>query len=198
MSSVHFRTSDIDLQLSGSEAFVTRQLLLLARGARGLGRVEARALEAPAAAPDAARRALPPAEAEPNPAPVPEVAAPALPAALPEAATARLVPPAPPQAVPPAQRDELASLYAHYPTAERDPQADAALLFAYYLQRREGLSSLRVGDLLRCCIRVGVDSRNFHRSIGTLTRRGLLQEVRRGESYRISEQGITTVEEKLA
>ncbi|MGQ0614506.1 MAG: hypothetical protein ACT4PV_12295 [Planctomycetaceae bacterium] len=198
MSSVHFRTSDIDLQLSGSEAFVTRQLLRFARGARGLDRVEASALAAPAAVPACA--APPPMPQTPAPAAVPEVAVPPAPAAAPERA-ALPTPPAPPPAspgAPGAPRDELVSLYANYPAADRDPQADAALLFAYYLQRREGLSSLRVGDLLRCCIRVGVDSRNFHRSIGTLTRRGLLQEVRRGESYRISEQGITAVEEKLA
>jgi len=186
MSSVHFRSSDVDLRVSGSEEFVVRQLLRLSKH---MGRVDAAALHA-AAAQGA------PATPEAPPAPPPAVAEPA--PAADRAPAPEEAPPAPPPASAGGARDELAELYASYPAADRDPQADAALLFAYYLQRREGLSSLRVGDLLRCCIRVGVDSRNFHRTIGALTRRGLLQEVRRGESYRISDQGVAAVEERLA
>ncbi|MGH7163390.1 MAG: hypothetical protein ACREID_07885, partial [Planctomycetota bacterium] len=97
----------------------------------------------------------------------------------------------------PSPADDLARFYRSFTPADRDVQADAALLFAYYLHRKEGFSALRLNDLLRCCIRAGVDSRNFHRALGVLTRRGHLEEVRRGDSYRLSNQGIAAVEERM-
>jgi hypothetical protein len=94
--------------------------------------------------------------------------------------------------------DTLVSFFESVPAIDRDRQAHAALVFAYHLQREEGLSEVRIGDLLKCCIRVGVDSRNFHRAIGVLTRRSLLAEVRRGSSYRITDQGMAAIEERLS
>ena len=76
-------------------------------------------------------------------------------------------------------------------------QADAALLFAYFLQVQEGAGSLELGDLIRCCIRTGVDTRNFNRTLGALTRRGLLEPVRSGRGYRLSEHGVAAVEQRL-
>lgn len=177
MGSARFRTSEIDLELRGSESFVLRQLLALAPG---LGRVDPAALtESPPRAP-----------APPPPSEVAQAAPP------PPAAPFEPAPAEPPVAAEgdAASEDGLLRFYRSFPAPRREEQAEAALLFAYYLQREEGLSALRLGDLLRCCMRAGVDSRNFHRSIGVLTRRGLIEEVRRGETYRISEQGVATVE----
>jgi hypothetical protein len=178
MASARFRTSEIDLELRGSEAFVLRQLLLLAPG---LGRVDPAAL-AEVGSPQPPAPPPPSAEAE----------APSQPAASPTPVQAE----APPVAAHSngAHEDRLLRFYRSFPSARREDQAEATLLFAYFLQREEGLPALRLNDLLRCCIRAGVDSRNFHRSLGLLTRRGLIEEVRRGETYRISEQGVATVE----
>jgi len=185
MTYVRIRTSEFELALRGAESFVLRQLLLLAPG---LGPVDLRAIEAtPAQTPPPPAEPVAAAPAAPEPPPI--VSAEAVPAA----------PGASPPAVgPDAERDELVRFFRSFPTIRRDEQSEAALLFAYYLQRQEGLSSLKLGDLLRCCMRVGVDSRNFHRSLGVLTRRGLIEEVRRGEAYRISEQGVAAVEEMRA
>ncbi|MGH7163398.1 MAG: hypothetical protein ACREID_07925, partial [Planctomycetota bacterium] len=60
MTTVHFRTPDIELQIRGSEPFVVRQLLLLSPT---LGRVDAEALKSAGAEPR--REALPPAPAPP-------------------------------------------------------------------------------------------------------------------------------------
>lgn len=173
MSVVRFRAGDIDLELHGSESFVARQLLLLSPF---LGRVDTEAL-----------RDLPPA-----PKPVVEktngvTIAPVVEAAPPE-------PEAEPEATP---KDQLLEFYRSIAPTGRDRQADAALLFAYYLQRKEGVSALALGDLIRCCIRAGVDTRNFNRALGVLTRRGFLETVRPGHAYRISDQGAAAVEGRM-
>ncbi|MHC4133466.1 MAG: hypothetical protein ACYS0K_00640 [Planctomycetota bacterium] len=93
--------------------------------------------------------------------------------------------------------DEVTTFYRSFEQSGPDRQADAALLFAYYLQRKEGLRSLRLSDLIRCCIRAGVDTRNFNRTVGTLTRRGFLETVRHGHAYRLSEQGAAVVENRM-
>jgi len=100
-----------------------------------------------------------------------------------------------PEAAKPA--DEVTTFYQSFEPSGSDRQADAALLFAYYLQRKEGLRSLGLGDLIRCCIRAGVDTRNFNRTVGTLTRRGFLETVRHGHAYRLSEQGVAAVENRM-
>jgi hypothetical protein len=222
MTSVHFRTADLDLHLRGSESFVLRQLNLLAPGLGAVDRDALGALPPPAArAPLSAKtEAAPPgaagattADFDAAPAtvdagarmavaePVPSLAAVAAMApATTAAAPSPQAPSASPRAkdAPEAPVDELQRWFRTLPAGDKDPQVDAALLFAYFLQRREGKTAVGIGDLLRCCVRAGVDSRNFHRSLGVLSRRGLLEEVRHGSLYRISEQGIEAVEERLS
>ncbi len=206
MSRVRFRAGDIDLELSGSEPFVLRQLKSLATF---LGRVDPGALgeaEVPVAplaeafAQESAAVVEPASLAEPAPAP----AATAGLAAMAEPAHAGAPPngrPAPAHARPvhggTGAPDDLLRFYRGFEPQDLDRQSDAALLFAYYLQRREGLSSLQIGDLIRCCIRVGVDTRNFNRTLGTLTRRGFLETARQGHGYRLSDQGVAAVESRM-
>ena len=181
MSFVRFHAGEIDLELSGSESFIVRQLLLLAPF---IGDVDTEALSD-------------------HDFTAPRPVAPVQP---PEPEVVEEEPPATPvvQVLPPSSgngegepEDELLGFYRSIRPSGRDRQADAALLFAYFLQRREGLESLRLGDLIRCCIRVGVDTRNFNRALGTLTRRGYLETVRHGHAYRISEHGVAAVESRL-
>ncbi len=94
--------------------------------------------------------------------------------------------------------DEFETFYRKHEPAGRDRQADSALLFAYYLQQRGGADALELRDLLRCCMRVGVDTRNFNRTLGQLTRRGLLETVRHGHAYRLSPHGVTAVEQQIS
>jgi hypothetical protein len=185
MSKVRFHAGDIDLELSGSEPFVLRQLKLL--GAF-LGPVDASALSDPQGAPT-------PAPTSPVEPPVALGAvAEALPSppALLEAAPA----PEPPRPTN-GEGDELLEFYRGFEPQGLDRQSDAALLFAYYLQRHEGQPSLEIKDLIRCCIRAGVDTRNFNRTLGTLTRRGFLEAARQGTGYRLSDQGVAAVESRL-
>jgi hypothetical protein len=93
--------------------------------------------------------------------------------------------------------DDLVRFYGRFQPQGLDRQSDAALLFAYYLQQREGLQALQLGDLIRCCIRAGVDTRNFNRTLGILTRRGYLETVRHGHAYRLSEHGVAAVESRM-
>jgi len=173
MSVVRFRAGDIDLELHGSESFVARQLLLLSPF---LGEVDTDALN------DAR------VEAEPT-APVPEKSNGVEEAApVSHGRNGDSDPPAP---------DELLDFYRSFRPTGGDRQADAALLFAYFLQRKEGVSALALGDLIRCCIRAGVDTRNFNRSLGVLTRRGFLEAVRPGHAYRLSDQGAAAVESRM-
>jgi hypothetical protein len=182
MTTIHFRAGGIDLELRGSEDFVLRQLRWLSPS---LGPVDPNALNgfSPSAAiveKEASPEVLPAPKDEPEWAREPDEE--------PEPAVEAEAQPV----------DELVDFFRSLPPLDRDHQAHAALVFAYHLQKKEGMSALRLGDLLRCCIRAGVDSRNFHRALGVLTRRGLLAEVRRGESYRITDQGVATIEERLA
>jgi hypothetical protein len=184
MSRVRFHAGDIDLELSGSEPFVLRQLKLLSTL---LGPVDPAALEE-AEAPGAAAVPEPP----------PEPAAEPVLAAEPAAAPAESAPVAPPGPVNGgADGGELLRFYQGFRPQDLDRQSDAALLFAYYLQQREGHPSLGIGDLIRCCIRAGVDTRNFNRTLGTLTRRGFLEAARQGGGYRLSEQGVRAVESRM-
>jgi len=178
MSSVRFRAGDIALELTGSESFVNRQLRLLSPF---LGEVEEAALVdvAPATVadePSGNGDTLPPPPEPPAETVAETVAEPA----------------------PVVTGDHpLNSFYASFDPGGRDRQSDAALLFAYYLQRKEGMNSLTLSDLIRCCIRAGVDTRNFNRTLGTLTRRGFLQTVRHGQAYRLSDQGVAAVESRM-
>lgn len=184
MSFVRFHAGEIDLELSGSESFIVRQLLLLAPL---IGDVDTKAL---ADHDFTAPRPVPPVQPdEPAESEVVEEEPPALPVVQ--------VLPTPSGNGEGEPEDELLGFYRSIRPAGRDRQADAALLFAYFLQRREGMESLRLGDLIRCCIRVGVDTRNFNRALGTLTRRGYLETVRHGHAYRISEHGVAAVESRL-
>ncbi|MEE8106304.1 MAG: hypothetical protein V3T86_12280 [Planctomycetota bacterium] len=198
MSSTRFRTNGIELELHGSEEFVLRQLRDLAFA---LGDVDSAALNgytAPAA------RSAEPAE---EPAPTSQESD-AIRARSPGGATNGTMgsngTSAPANGAElqasgsTAAQDALISFFHSVPPIDRDRQAHAALVFAYHLHREEGVREVRIGDLLKCCIRVGVDSRNFHRAIGVLTRRSLLAEVRRGSSYRITDQGMAAIEERLS
>lgn len=208
MSRVRFHAGDIDLELSGSEPFVLRQLKLLGTF---LGRVDADALgevDAVPAAPvaetapelvaaPAAPSAPPPGFAAPQPfAAAGEVAEPRVAAAAPTNGGHAAAPARPVNGGVEAQ-DDLLVFYRGFQPAGLDRQSDAALLFAYYLQQREGVSSLQIGDLIRCCIRAGVDTRNFNRTLGTLTRRGYLETARQGHGYRLSDNGVAAVESRM-
>lgn len=186
MSCVRFRAGTIALELSGSESFVDRQLQLLSPF---LGQVDVEAL----AAPGTGDPVLPEPAVTTNGDSDERVVAEAAPEA-PEAPAGLAVAEAAPEAEP---ANEVMAFYQSFEQSGSDRQADAALLFAYYLQRKEGLRSLRLGDLIRCCIRAGVDTRNFNRTVGTLTRRGLLETVRHGHAYRLSEQGVAVVENRM-
>jgi len=200
MSRVRFHAGDIDLELSGSESFILRQLKLLASC---LGRVDPSALgdpDAPAALPeppaDTALALAPPGAAPATPAPAdpaPQVELAPAPPAAPNGGPL----PAPPRSANGDASDELLRFYQGFRPLDLDRQSDAALLFAYYLQQREGHSTLQIGDLIRCCIRAGVDTRNFNRTLGTLTRRGFLETARQGGGYRLSEQGVAAVENRM-
>jgi len=211
MSRVRFRAGDIEMELTGSEPFVLRQLKLLSGY---LGGVDARVLD-DVPVEEAASVEPPPRVAQPAPAPVvggapvssePAVAAyapePAPPAAEPVAPTAptnggHAMPAALPANGGGEAADELIRFYGRFQPQGLDRQSDAALLFAYYLQKREGQTSLQLGDLIRCCIRAGVDTRNFNRTLGILTRRGYLETVRHGHAYRLSEHGVAAVESRM-
>jgi hypothetical protein len=187
MSRVRFHAGDIDLELHGSEPFVLRQLKLLSSL---LGRVDQGALEATDAA------LPPPVVEDAAPAPVPEAPS------LPEPAAVEALPaPANGSAAPAnggtESHDELLSFFRGFHPVDLDRQSDAALLFAYWLQQREGFAPLLIGDLIRCCIRAGVDTRNFNRTLGTLTRRGFLESAAHGQGYRLSDQGVAAVENRM-
>lgn len=162
MSTVRFRAGDIDLELSGSEPFIDRQLFLLSSF---LGTVDTGALDAS------------PVEEPPPPEP-------------PAGDAPTSLPPAP-------EADGASNFYASLAPHGHDAQADAALLFAYWLQEKEGRRSLEMRDLVRCCIEAGVDTRNFNRAVGSLARRGLLETLRQGHAYRLSEQGVHAVESRI-
>jgi len=194
MTTVRFRSGGVDLELHGSESFVLRQLHSLAPF---LGRVDAEALGASPSpvAPQVAG-------ATPAPtAPRPEVGMPEVAEDLPRAPANGIhdrAAPAAPLAVdrPPEPGDAFLEFCRSHPLRGKDQQSDAALLFAYWLHQREGVQALRLGDLLRCCIRAGVDTRNFNRAIGGLVRRNFLQPLENGSTYRLSEQGIAFVESR--
>ena len=169
MSTVRFRAGEVDLELRGSESFIVRQLRLLSPF---LGRVDAEVLDS-----------APPQEVRE---PAPEIEAAAVPPPDDNGGPAVASP-----------TDEVRAFYRSFTPVGRDRQADAALLFAYWLQRKEGMTALRLGDLIRCCARAGVDTRNFNRSLGALTRRGFLEAVRPGYSYRLSDQGAAAVESRM-
>ncbi|MHC4931332.1 MAG: hypothetical protein ACYTGV_03985 [Planctomycetota bacterium] len=188
MSTIRFRAGEVDLELHGSESFVTRQLLLFAPY---LGRVDTEALaDAPAEIVAAATPA--PTQAEPvDPAPAPPDNGDPQPGMAEEVAGDSG------SDDPATAEDELVSFYRSFRPHGRDRQSDAALLFSYFLQRKEGMDALALGDLIRCCIRAGVDTRNFNRALGTLTRRGFLEPVRPGHAYRLSDQGAAAVESRM-
>jgi len=196
MSRVRFQASGIDLELSGSEPFVLRQLKLLASF---LGGVDEQALGEEMPARPSGEVAATPEPPDEAPVPVAE-ASPTLP--LPVAsehagAPTNGGPVARPWNGGAEAPDELLRFYGEFQPQGLDRQSDAALLFAYYLQRREGMPALQLGDLIRCCIRAGVDTRNFNRTLGILTRRGYLETVRHGHAYRLSEHGVAAVESRM-
>ncbi len=198
MPSIRFLTRDLDLELSGSESFVSQQLLLLSPY---LGNVARDVLE-----PSAEDEAQPPQPVRP----APLVALPSRVAETAAVPASQPVPDSPKPVETPeggpesgfaateeARSEGLDGFFRRHEPQGADRQADAALLFAYYLQTQQGASSLELGDLIRCCIRTGVDTRNFNRTLGTLTRRGLLETVRHGRAYRLSEHGVAAVEQRL-
>ncbi len=191
MATIRFRAGEVGLELAGSERFVERQLLLLAPF---LGDVDTDVIhdaEPVRPDPEPVLPAEPAMEAEPDPVPfLPEEFG-AEPAEVP---VVNHVPVS--AAVALDEEDGLRSFYLAHEPHGRDSQTDAALLLAYYLNRMEGRESLRVGDLVQSCIRAGVDTRNLNRPLGVLTRRGLLEQGA-GNTYRISSQGVQTVESRL-
>ena len=193
MATIRFQAGEVGLELAGSEKFVERQLLLLApflgEGDKEVigGRDRPEVGSRPAPEPERTR------EPEPDPEPVTF----AVESFVPEPShrpTVTEVPVA--TAVALDDQDGLRSFYLAHEPHGRDSQTDAALLLAYYLNRMEGRESLRVGDLVQSCIRAGVDTRNLNRPLGVLTRRGLLEQGA-GNTYRISSQGVQTVESRL-
>jgi len=199
MATIRFQAGEVGLELAGSERFVERQLLLLAPL---LGDVDSDVITTT----NGSRvESSPVPDPAPAPAPAPQPVRISAPLAIPDG-----VPVSVPESnrgttvtqVPAAaalgfhEEDGLRSFYLAHEPHSRDAQTDAALLLAYYLNRMEGRKSLRVGDLVQSCIRAGVDTRNLNRPIGLLTRRGLLEQGA-GNTYRISSQGVQTVESRL-
>jgi hypothetical protein len=193
MARVRFESDSTHLELHGSEAFVWRQLQLLAAF---LGDVDVDLLEETTEAIQDRPPADTVGEAEPAPARPGEEGASVIweetadrAAEVPEEVAE------PPQEVP---AEALGAFFESVPPEEGEAQVDAALLFSYFLQQSEGRQGVTLSDLLRCCIRVGVDSRNFHEALGVLKQRGHLEQVRPGGVYRLSSAGIAAVEERLA
>lgn len=186
MSTVRFKSDGVALELSGSESFVVRQLTLFAPflgsvDAEALDGFEPRARTRPPAPPDPEEEAAAPGRRE-------SVDSPAAEAANGHAGLELVAPEA--------AQDGLRAFLERHPPRGRDHQTDAALLISYYLQVEEQRPSIRMGDLVGSCIRAGIDTRNLNRPIGVLTRRGLLEEAA-GNAYRISRQGVQTVEGRL-
>ncbi len=198
MATVRFQSQETHLHLCGSEPFVWRQLHLLAPflGPVDLnvacratdGTVETAPVEsagivaaAPAVAHGAPEQPQSLVWSEPAAAEVPgsnggppEPARPGVPAA--------------------ALEDFLGSVRGR----ESVDQTEAALLFAYFLQHDQGRDGVTLSDLLQCCIRAGVDSRNFHEVLQVLEDRGHLERGPAGSVYRISQTGAAAVEERIA
>ena len=200
MSSVRFKSGDVDLELSGSEAFVVRQLTKLAPFLAGVDPGALEGFRSVAASSDGSGiPASGPAPAEESAGAgdgneAPDVESNGRSAATaPEASVERA---GLERVAPESEQDGLRAFLEQHPPAGRDRQTDAALLIAYYLQTREARRALRMGDLVGSCIRAGIDTRNLNRPIGILTRRGLLEEAP-GNTYRISSQGVQTVESRL-
>ena len=191
MATVRFQSQETHLHLCGSDAFVWRQLRLLApflgpvdlsvacgatEGSGGVAPPEPAAAVADGA-PEQARSLVwsePTADVPgPNGGP-PEPARPGVPAA--------------------ALEDFLGSVRGR----EGVDQTEAALLFAYFLQHDQGRDGVTLSDLLQCCIRAGVDSRNFHEVLHVLEDRGHLERGPAGSVYRLSPTGAAAVEERIA
>ncbi len=196
MATVRFQSQETHLHLRGSDAFVWRQLRLLApflgpvdlsvacRATEGSGGVAPPEPADTGAAADAVAdgeqaRSLvwsEPAAGDvpgPNGGP-PEPARPGVPAAA------------------------LEDFFRSVRGRESVDQTEAALLFAYFLQHDQGRDGVTLSDLLQCCIRAGVDSRNFHEVLQVLEDRGHLERGPAGSVYRISPTGAAAVEERIA
>ncbi len=198
MATVRFQSQETHLHLCGSDAFVWRQLRLLAPflgpvdlsvafGATegsggGVPSEPADTVAAAAAvadgAPEQARSLVwsEPAAGDvpgPNGGP-PEPARPGVPAAA------------------------LEDFFRSVRGRESVDQTEAALLFAYFLQHDQGRDGVTLSDLLQCCIRAGVDSRNFHEVLQVLEDRGHLERGPAGSVYRLSPTGAAAVEERIA
>ncbi|MFQ5845423.1 MAG: hypothetical protein ACE5JG_10605 [Planctomycetota bacterium] len=203
MAKVRFESDSTHLELSGSETFVWRQLQLLARF---LGDVDrdvlleqtTQAIQDPTPPPGAGIEAAAPQAADvergarllwAETATVP--GPPARPGAAEEADEA----PEPPAEV---SAEALGRFFDTVASDGGADQADAALLFSYFLQEDQGRRTVTLSDLLRCCIRVGVDSRNFHEVLDVLRERGHLEPARAGGAWRLSPSGVAAVEERLA
>ena len=55
-------------------------------------------------------------------------------------------------------------------------QRDAAFRFAYFVSKELGRPTVTTGDMLRCCVEAGVDSRNFRAAVEALVAKGMLAE----------------------
>jgi hypothetical protein len=191
MATIRFQAGEVGLELAGSEQFVERQLLLLAPFLGDVDKAVIHGGDRPEV------RAEPPPEPERTPEPEPDpvtFAVESFVSAPSNGPTVTEVPVA--AAIALDDQDGLRSFYLAHEPHGRDSQTDAALLLAYYMNRMEGRESMRVGDLVQSCIRAGVDTRNLNRPLGVLTRRGLLEQGA-GNTYRISSQGVQTVESRL-
>ena len=194
MATVRFQSQETHLHLCGSEPFVWRQLRLLAPflGAVDLtvacraidGTVEtARAESTDAAAVSDGAQEQPQSLVWSEAAPT-------------EAAGSNGGPPEPERPGIPAAA--LEDFFRSVGGRESVDQTEAALLFAYFLQHDQGRDGVTLSDLLQCCIRAGVDSRNFHQVLHVLEDRGHLERGPTGSVYRLSPTGATTVEERIA
>ncbi len=59
-------------------------------------------------------------------------------------------------------------------------QEDAALRFVYFVSKELGRPTVTTGDMLRCCVETGVDSRNFRAAVEALVAKGILAKGERG------------------
>ncbi len=133
MPRVHFRSKSFSFELSGDEAFISRQLESLRL----------------------AKANVPKREQDASPEPV----------------------------APQSRSSAFLDVSGVVRFLERGPELstenrrqDAALRFAYFVSKELGRPTVTTGDMLRCGVEAGVDSRNFRAAVEALVAKGMLAE----------------------
>ncbi len=173
-----FAAEGVDLEFSGSEAFVEKQLArfqAFLKGAAGI--VETQTASGPTAS-----------------AQVPAAHAPGTAASAPASPRSSGVV----VAVPTSPRSEtLEEFYAARPLREgRGAIQDRILLFIYFLHQMQGKREVSGEDILWCFQQLGIpEPKNLHNALGILKRKiGHLQEGTKRGLYALSTEGAAYVE----